>query len=204
MQKLLNGAIIFLVGVSLVLLGFYFISKPKEDSNTKGHTQLQTEKKQLFPSIVSTFHFKTIKGETFQIDTKDKKFKIHGFENKLVFLKVFGWDCSYCKKEIPELIKLKKDLGDTFDIIAIEAQQSSHQRSIEEINKYGINYHIILGDEHQDFYSYLKAHYGWSSVIPLTIVVGKQGKVLAFEIGAKSYTLAELMKASLNREEIKK
>jgi hypothetical protein len=98
------------------------------------------------------------------------------------------------------LVKLKNNLGDTFEVVAIEAQQHSKKESLEYIEKYKINYDIILGNDYQNFYAYLKAYYGWSGIIPLTIVLGKDGTVLAFELGVKSYTLAELMKASIQRE----
>ncbi len=208
MQKFLNGAIVFLIGLSLILLGFYLYSKQKsaseEKSETGKYTQLKTTEKQLFPSINTEFEFKTIQDKTFKIKASNKTFKIDGLEEKLIFLKIFGWECEYCTKEIPELIKLKRDLGDTFDVIAIEAQHSSQKEAEKKVQEYGINYNIVLGDEYQDFYAYLKAHYGWSGIIPLTIVLGKNGKVLAFELGAKSYTLAELMKASLQREKTTK
>jgi len=204
MQKLLNATIIFLIMISLLLVGYYLFlkQKPQEPKRaTQTYTQLKTPSKQLFPPLNTTFTFKTLQNKTFKIDAKNSVFKIQGLEDKLVFLKVFGWDCQYCKKEIPELIKLKRDLGDTFDVIAIEAQHGSKEESIKKVKEYGINYNIVLGDQYQNFYAYLKAHYGWSGIIPLTIVLGKQGKVLAFELGAKSYTLAELMKASLEREQ---
>ncbi len=44
-------------------------------------------------------------------------------------LKIFGWDCQYCKKEIPELVHLKQELGDSLEIVAIEAQQHTKEES---------------------------------------------------------------------------
>ena len=127
--------------------------------------------------------------------------EIEGLRDKLIFLKIFGWDCKYCKKEIPQLINLKKDLGDTFEVIAIEAEKHSNEESLKYIKKYGINYDIVNGNEQKRFYEYLKVHYGWSGVIPLTIVLDKGGNILAYEVGVKSYTLAELMKASLKKNQ---
>lgn len=148
----------------------------------------------------SDFLFTTLSGQKIEINVEDRFFKIKGMENKTVFLKVFGWDCKFCQKEIPELIKLKEELGESFEVIAIEAQQFSKEASLQYIKEYGINYPIILGEPHSAFYQYLQEKYGWTGVIPLTIVLGKEGEVLAFEIGSKSFSLAELMKASLTRE----
>jgi thiol-disulfide isomerase/thioredoxin len=203
MQKLLNSAILFLVTLSLLLIGYYFLREKLEVSQkqNRNYTQLEATSKQLFPPLNTTFTFKTLQNKVFKVDAQNSIFKIQGLEEKLVFLKIFGWNCQYCKKEIPELIKLKSDLGETFEIIAIEAQHSSKEESKKKIKEYGINYNIVLGDEQQNFYAYLKAYYGWSGIIPLTIVLDKKGKVLAFELGAKSYSFAELMKASLTRED---
>ena len=206
-QNLLNKIIILLIVTTLLLFGFYFYINNKTQHNIipneptdKQYTKLKSNNNELYPNLISTFNFKTIKNKNITINTDNGKFKIDGLKDKLVFLKVFGWDCNFCIKEIPELVKLKDNLGDTFEIIAIEAQQHSQKASLEYIEKYKINYDIVLGNDYQSFYSYLKIYYGWSGIIPLTIVLGKDGTVLAFELGVKSYTLAELMKASIERE----
>ena len=206
-QNLLNKIIILLIVTTLLLFGFYFYINNKTQHNIipngptdNQYTKLKSNNNELYPNLISTFNLKTIKNKNITINTDNGKFKIDGLKDKLVFLKVFGWDCNFCIKEIPELIKLKDNLEDTFEIIAIEAQQYSKKASLEYIEKYKINYDIILGNDYQSFYSYLKIYYGWSGIIPLTIVLGKDGTVLAFELGVKSYTLAELMKASIERE----
>jgi len=145
----------------------------------------------------NTFQFQTLAGKTFNIHTDNKKIHIEGMENKVVFLKVFGWNCNFCKKEIPELIKLKKSLPESFDVIAIEAQKHTTKESKEFIKKFGINYHIVEGEKQKDFYNYLQKQYGWTGVIPLTIILSKDGEVLAFERGSKSYSLSELFQASV-------
>jgi peroxiredoxin len=98
------------------------------------------------------------------------------------------------------LVNLKNKLGDSFEVIAIEAQEYSNEESLKYIKEYGINYHIIPGESHADFYAYLQEKYAWTGIIPLTIVISKAGDVLAFELGAKSYSLSGLMKAALLRE----
>ena len=182
----LRGLILFIL--LLIVATFYFFSQNKE----------------LIPDMKilsnSDFSFETIKNQKIEIDVEDKIFKIKGMENKTVFLKVFGWNCKFCKKEIPELVNLKNKLGDAFEVIAIEAQQHSKEESLMYMEKYGINYHIVPGESQAEFYAYLQKKYGWTGIIPLTIVIAKGGNVLAFELGAKSYSLSELMKAALLKE----
>ncbi|NOZ91464.1 MAG: TlpA family protein disulfide reductase [Epsilonproteobacteria bacterium] len=179
--------VIFLV--FFLFIGIYFfVFQAKEKSDKKNHT-----------SAEQTFVLKTIKGQTFKIIASPKNFKIPKLQNRIIFLKVFGWNCKYCQKEIPELIKLKNQFDGAFDVIAIESQHHTTQENIELAKEKGINYHIVTGDKYEDFLNYLKEHHGWSGVIPLSIVIGEDGKILAFEIGAKSYTLAELLKVSLQQ-----
>lgn len=149
---------------------------------------------------VQSFQFKSIDGKEFNINAQNRRFNVKELEGKTLFLQIFSWDCDFCEKEIPQLIKLKKSLGNRFDIIAIEAGNDTKEHAKEFIKKYGINYNIILGENHKDFYIYLQKHYGWDGVIPLTIVLSKEGYVLAFEKGFKSYSLSELLKASLLKE----
>ena len=187
-MKKITSIIISILGAVLLTAGILFYMDI-----------IKIKKKE--PAIIEkVFHFTTLNGKKFNITAKDRTFKIEGMEDKIVFFKIFGWDCDFCQKEIPQLIKLKKNLPDTFDVIAIEAQKHTTQQSKEFIKKYGINYHIIEGEPHKDFYNYLQQQYGWTGVIPLTIVLSKDGYVLAFELGAKSYSLSELFKASLKKK----
>ena len=190
----ISSVVILLLIIILGTLGFklYNIEHQKK---VERRSLIKEEKE----TSSSRFLFKTLKGELFEIEAEDKKFKIKGMEDKIVFLKVFGWNCKFCRKEIPQLIKMKNDLPNSFDVIAIEAQQHSKEESLEFVNEYGINYHVVMGENQKDFYTYLQESYGWNGVIPLTIVIAKGGNVLAFELGAKSYNLAELMQASLLR-----
>jgi len=193
----LKGLISFILLLVIGLI-FYFITQNKE-LNVNG-TQLMNFVSKVKTDSNFDFVFETVKNERIELDVKDKIFKIKGMEEKTVFLKVFGWDCKYCQKEIPELVNLKNELGDSFEVIAIEAQQYSNEESLNYIKEYGINYHIVPGEAHSKFYAYLQEKYGWTGIIPLTIVISKGGNVLAFELGAKSFSLSELMKAALLRE----
>jgi thiol-disulfide isomerase/thioredoxin len=190
-------ALIILV-IVVTFITILVIKKQNGDAILQG-TKVMEFVDDIQVESTSDFLFETVNDQKIEMNVEDRFFKIKGMENKTVFLKVFGWDCKFCKKEIPELIKLKKELGESFEVIAIEAQQFSREESLSFMKEYGINYHIIPGESQAAFYQYLQEKYGWTGVIPLTIVLGKDGQVLAFEIGAKSFSLAELMKASLTR-----
>jgi len=180
--------IIFLTFL-IISVGLYFFINQQKQQNNKNNSISENQ----------TYVLTTIKGHKFEIITSPKSFKIPKLKNKIVFLKVFGWNCKYCQKEIPELIKLKKQFDGAFEIIAIESQHHTTQENLKLAQEKGINYYIVTGDKYKDFLDYLKKYHNWSGIIPLSIVIGEDGKILAFEIGAKSYTLAELLKVSLQQ-----
>jgi peroxiredoxin len=188
--------VIMLITLLLVIGAYLFVSTSTEIVTKK------EENKANLTSPYESFVFKTIKGQTFQINASPNNFEIPKMKNRIVFLKVFGWNCKYCQKEIPELINLKKQFDGAFDVIAIESQHHTTEENIKFSNEKGINYHVVSGDKYKRFFQYLKEHHGWSGVIPLSIVIGEDGNILAFEIGAKSYTLAELLKVSLQQYKI--
>jgi peroxiredoxin len=148
-------------------------------------------------SSSKNFIFKSVQDKTFTIKAYKNHIKIAELKGKIIFLKVFGWNCKYCQKEIPELIKLKNKFKNSFDTLAIEAQHHSSIENMEFIKKYHINYTILDGDKQKAFLDYLKKEYGWDGVIPLTIIIDGNGKILAFEAGYKSYSLTTLLQTTL-------
>ena len=198
MKKILNLIIAFLLIVLLLFLGYYFY-------NREVGTQVYFGEAPNIPLPVDNiFEFKTVDNRVYKLKTARNKMIIEGLENKIVFLKIFGWNCQYCKKEIPQLINLKDNLDDSFEIIAIEAEKHTDEESLEYIKKYGVNYEIVNGNNQKRFYDYLKSNYAWSGLIPLTIVLGRKGDILAYEVGVKSYNLSELMHNALLREKSKR
>jgi thiol-disulfide isomerase/thioredoxin len=192
-KRLIMLVLTLLITLLLAIGAYFFMQTPSTEVIEK------LEKESITTLPEESFTFKTIKGQTFKLNATKKSFTIPKMHNRIVFLKVFGWNCKYCQEEIPELINLKKQFDGAFDIIAIESQHHTTKENQKFLEEKGINYHIVTGDRHKKFLKYLKEHHGWSGVIPLSIVIGEDGKVLAFEVGFKSYTLAELLKVSLQQ-----
>ena len=155
--------------------------------------------KQNTPSLNfnQNFIFNSIRSKKFTVVASKNRFQVKELKGRIIFLKVFGWDCEYCQKELPELILLKNKFKTTFDIIAIESQHHSNQEHLNFVEKNHINYNIVDGDKQKRFLDYLKQEYKWNGVIPMTIVIGTDGKILTFEVGYKSYSLTTLLQTTL-------
>ena len=184
----------------MVFIGYFFYDKKIE----KNSLPLSNNSTGSSIEVVKEFSLKSLDNQVFTLHASHKKVIIDELTDKIVFLKIFGWQCQYCQKEIPELIELKNDFFDTFDVIALESQKHSEKENLEEIKKHKINYHIVSGNGYDDFYAYLKKEYKWQGIIPVTMIIGEKGEVLAFEEGSKSYTLTGLLKMALERREIAK
>jgi len=173
-----TNILILIILTILVLIGIYFYKQPTLSTN-------------------QNFFLKSVRSKEFNINATQNHLKIPQLKGKIVFLKVFGWDCPYCQKEIPELIKLKNKFKTAFDTIAIESQHHTDKQNLDFIKIQNINYNIINGDKQEKFLEYLKQIYNWNGVIPLTIVIDSRGKILAFEVGYKSYSLTTLLETTL-------
>jgi peroxiredoxin len=174
-----------LIVIILLVIGIYFYL-----SQRKVTPPLSTNQ---------NFIFKSIQSQEFHINATKNHFEIEELKGKIVFLKVFSWNCKYCQKEIPELIKLKNKFKTAFDTIAIESEHYSSTENLDFIKKQNINYNIINGDKQTKFFEYLKQEYKWNGVIPLTIVIDATGRILAFEVGYKSYSLTTLLQTTLKQ-----
>ena len=181
-KKNITIKIIIIIGIIFIsILTYLYLSK---SSNTSSN---------------QNFIFKTVRNREFHINSSKNRILIDELKGKIVFLKVFGWNCHYCQREIPELIKLKNKFKSAFDTLAIEYQHHSDRENLNFIERYNINYNIINGDKQSKFLNYLKREYKWNGVIPLTVVIDAKGGVLAFEVGYKSYSLTTLLRTTLKQ-----
>lgn len=172
-----------IIVISLLILSAIYFYLSKQKSSPLNSNQ--------------NFIFNTIKNREFTIETSNNSLIVNELNGKIIFLKVFGWECEYCKKEMPELIKLKNKFRTAFEIIAIESQYHSKEENLDFMQKHHINYNIIEGYRQKKFLNYLKEEYQWDGVIPMTIVIGTDGQILAFEVGYKSYSLTTLLQTTL-------
>jgi len=150
-------------------------------------------------SMFKEFIFKSVDKKVLHVKVSKNHIQIKEFQGNVVFFKVFGLNCPYCKKEIPELIKVNDRFKTVLKTLAIESQHHTPQENIDFIKKNNINYTIVSGDAQEEFLDYLQKVYSWDGTIPLTIVIDPDGKILAFEVGSKSYSLTSLLETTLRQ-----
>ena len=156
-----------------------------------------------FTASVSTvglskhIEFSTIKNEKVLIDFDENYFKVEHEQGKIVIFKIFAWDCPYCLKEIPELIKLQSEFANQLEIIALVAKEGTHQENLEMTEHYAINYKVLDRGDYKELFSYLQKSHDWKGIIPASLIMNESGKILTFKKGVYSYSFAELLKQSL-------
>ena len=116
------------------------------------------------------FSFKNIEG---------KKVALSEFKGKVVILDFWATWCVPCKAEIPGFIELKKKYGEK----GLEIVGLSVDDSLETARKYAtemkMNYPVLLAEGKEDI---LKAYDPIPS-IPVSIIIDRQGKIVARHLG---------------------
>jgi thiol-disulfide isomerase/thioredoxin len=104
-------------------------------------------------------------------------------KGKVVFLNFWGTWCPPCRREIPDIIEIQKDLKDkNFMVIgmALEHNADPVQTVKDFVKTNGINYSIFIANEDID-----KA-YGGISAVPTTFIIDKNGKISEKIVGMQS------------------
>lgn len=122
------------------------------------------------------------------------------FQGKAVLLTLFGYRCPPCIREIPELIELTNKHQDDLAIVAIESQDYPADKVKAFKKDHKMNYDVIAGINHDDFISYIaqRAGYTTSIPLPLLIAVNKYGEVQTIQAGQLSQDELEFLVKKLN------
>ncbi len=101
------------------------------------------------------------------------------YKGKVLLLNFFGKHCKWCMKEIPDLVALQKKYGETFQVVAIHAQDplTPGERSRLE-NRFHFNYPIFESDHNYDFTRYISQRAGWTGSFPFSVIFDKSGSAV--------------------------
>ena len=124
------------------------------------------------PKVGEQHILQSIRGKTITIIERKRGFFFPQYKNKVIILEIFGKDCPHCLKEIPILRKIRNRYRGKLEIISIQAQgRMSRGEARNYINRHRIRYPIIEGDDATNLQYFIQATYGWSGILPYTLVV---------------------------------
>ena len=109
-------------------------------------------------------------------------------KNKVVFLNFWGTWCPPCRREIPDIIKIHKELqGKDFIIIGIALERGGTVESnFHKVKKFtksqGIKYMNFIDGGHR-----LAKAYGGIRSVPTTLIIDSTGNISETLVGTRSY-----------------
>jgi len=149
---------------------------------------------------LTTVNDKNITVTQLNISETESGLEFKEFKGKAVLLTLWGHRCPPCLKEIPELIKLTQKHKDDLEIVAIEAQLYPTDMVKEFAIEHGMNYNVVAGIEHNDFISYIASMAGYTTGVPLPLLVAvnKEGQVEEVRAGLVHEDELEMLVNALN------
>ena len=112
------------------------------------------------------------------VTMKGESVKLSDYRGEILMVNFWATWCGPCRKEIPELVKLKEKYGDQgFEIIGVALDEEGFEVVEPFLQQFGINYTIVADD-----YSYGN-ELGGIYMVPTTYLVNKEGKIAFRKIG---------------------
>jgi thiol-disulfide isomerase/thioredoxin len=170
-----------LIGSATFLILLYIISFAVEDANAQGMAEVYIIKDVMASKTKKVSDFTWMDGKKEIVFSEFTK-------GKTVFINFWGTWCGPCRREIPDIIKIGKELNpDDFVIIGIALEHSAPSKALGKVQKYatakGINYINIVDDNKK-----LSTAFGGIRAVPSTFIVDKKGNIAEKIVGGRSYS----------------
>ena len=156
-------------------------------------------------SIVSAdkplvYTLKTTDNKTITINDTKEGLNFKEFQGKAVLLTLFGHRCPPCIREIPAFVALTTNHPNDLAIVALEAQNYPEDEVKEFQKEHKMNYNVIAGINHNDFITYISGRAGYTSGIPLPLLIAidKHGEVQNVHPGELTLDELEILVKDLN------
>lgn len=125
--------------------------------------------------------------DNFIVDFKfEKNGKVTSFKEftkgKVVFINFWGTWCPPCRREIPDIIEIQKDLkAKNFIVVgmALERDANPMKKVTDFASAQGVNYVNFIASQE------LAAAYGGINAVPTTFIVDGNGKIVEKIVGMK-------------------
>ena len=129
-------------------------------------------------------------------DGAGKPLKLSDWKGRVVLINLWATWCAPCRKEMPDLAKLQKELGsDQFEVVAISVDRKGAEASSAFLNETGAGNLSLYVEPTTKIVSELQ-----SAGLPATILVDRQGRELGRLLGPADWASPEaqaLVKAAL-------
>jgi len=157
-----------------------------KDNTTKNQTNTQQTEVKLF-DVISSVESSTQKGTipNFTWMNGETKTSMHDSKGKVIFINFWATWCGPCKKEIPDLMQISKELNpEQFQIIGIcISDKEENLKNYLKANP--ISYKILYGKD--DIAKAFGDASGQTiSAIPTSFIVDKNLKIVETIVGSRS------------------
>lgn len=178
--KLVTGILsaVFFVAVTLLITN----NTPQNDLNAAA-----AQTKVFSIESVTAGSADKVADFTFKDGSKTVKFS-EITKNKVVFLNFWGTWCPPCKKEIPDIVRISKELGGKdFIVIGISLERGDDvAENIKKVSEFAakndIEYYNFIDNKRE-----LAKVYGGIRAVPTTFIIDKNGKIGLAHEGMDSY-----------------
>lgn len=127
--------------------------------------------------VIKTYNFTDNNNNKIVLQSMDTGVYSPTFKGKVILLAFFGKNCPPCLAEIPGFVKIQKEYGKKFQIIAIHVQQKMTKEELANfVSTHNINYPVIpASNKAFDFANFISSKTGWGGQIPYSILLDKNG-----------------------------
>lgn len=174
-------AILFVAAVIMMLVlstsgdGFFHRRKVPESDKMDLFTRLRVQKFEE-PVVAPDFTLKDLKGT--QVTLKN-------FKGRVVFLNFWATWCPPCRREMPSMERLYKQLKDRdFTMLAVDMQESE-KRVRAFISEFSLSFPALL-----DLNGDISSLYGIVG-LPTTYIIDREGKIIGKAVGPRDWSSQE-------------
>jgi thiol-disulfide isomerase/thioredoxin len=113
------------------------------------------------------------------LDASGAEKDVSSLKGKVTLLNLWATWCAPCRKEMPELSKLQKDLGgDNFQVVEVSEDLKGYQASADFLKQVGADNLTLFSDEKAKALDAVKA-----PGLPVTLLLDKDGKEVGRLLG---------------------
>jgi len=114
-------------------------------------------------------------------DMNGRDVRLSSFRGKVILLNFWATWCHPCKEEIPDLVTLQTQYKDDVVVLGFSIDDTPAQLK-EYAYKYQMNYPVLVGADHAN----IQEAYGPMWGVPVTIIIGRDGKIAKKQSGIRT------------------